>query len=86
MVAEVVGESEPYKQSPNKPPAPPVEVFTTTLSNILEWPVAETLTKAGALSLIGVDKKSLKMGGGRGVGGWPPVAVKNLELSQESLI
>ena len=66
---------------PNDPPAPPVEFFTTTVRNVLDWPVAETLTEAGTLYPVGVENISLK-----GVGGRPPLSVKCFELSQESPI
>ena len=44
VVAEVVGASETDEQIPNQTTVPLVEVFTTTVSNVLEWLVAETLT------------------------------------------
>ena len=40
VVAEVVGAFKTDEQIPNQLPAPLVEVFTTTLSNVLEWLVA----------------------------------------------
>ena len=63
MVTEVVGSSKTGEQGLNQTPAPPVEVFTTTTSNVLEWSVEETLTKAGTLSFVGVEKRYLKGGG-----------------------
>ena len=73
MVAEVIGAYGTDDQSPNQTPAPTVEVFTTTVSNVLEWSVAETLAKYVTMSSIGVKKRYSKGGGGR-----PPVAVTNL--------
>ena len=37
VVAEVVRASAIDEQSPNQPPVPQVEVFTTTVSNYSEW-------------------------------------------------
>ena len=79
VVADVVGESKTGEQSPNQPPGPPVEVFNTTVSNVPEWLVADTLTKAGTLSYVGVEKRSPKEGGN-------PAVVINLEFPQEYLI
>ena len=73
VVAEVVRASKTDEQSLNQTPGPPVEVFTTTMSNISEWYAAEKLTKSGTLSADDVDNISLK-GGGRG---WLPKAVTN---------
>ena len=72
VVEEVVGAPETDEQSPKYPPGPPVEVFTTTVSNVLEWSVAETLIKAGRIYSVGVEKKSLKGGGDQ-----PQVEVRN---------
>ena len=66
MVAEVVRASKIGEQSPNQLPAPPVEVFTTTVSNVLEWLVAETTTKSVTLSSVGVDNRSYMGEGGGG--------------------
>ena len=46
VVADVVGASETGNNNTNQSPAPPVQVFTTTASNILEWSVAETITES----------------------------------------
>ena len=64
MVTEVIGESKTDEQIPNQTPDPPVEVFTTTASNALEWSVTEKLIKSGTISYVGVEKRSLK-GSGR---------------------
>ena len=48
------------------------------MSNTSEWLVAETLTKSGTLSSIGVEKRSSKGGGDK-----PHFAVTNSELPQE---
>ena len=58
------GESKTDEQIPNQIPDPPVEVFTTTASNALEWSVTEKLIKAGTISSVGVEKRSSK-GSGR---------------------
>ena len=50
VVAVVAGTSKSGEQSPNQTPGPLVEVFTTTVSNLLEWSVTETPTEAGTLS------------------------------------
>ena len=63
-VSEVARASETDQQSPNQPPPPPVDVFTTTVINVLGWSVVETLTKSGTLSYMGIEKIYLK-----GVGG-----------------
>ena len=44
VVAEVLRASKTAEQIPNQPPPPPVEVFTTTVSNVFEWSVSEALT------------------------------------------
>ena len=75
VVAEVVRASTIDEQSPNQPPVPPVEVFTTTVSNVSEWSVAETIHKSSTLYSVGVEKISSNFGVDR-----PPVAVKNSEL------
>ena len=72
VVAEVVGASETDEQILNQPPGSPVEVFTTTESDVLEWSVAETLIKAGRIYSVGVEKKYLKGGGDQ-----PQVEVRN---------
>ena len=81
MVADVVGASETDEQIPNQPPPPPVEVFNTTMSNGLEWLVADALTEAGKLYYVFVEKRFSKFG-------WvtPPVKVTNSELPHEYLI
>ena len=63
VVAEVVGASKTGYKSLNHPPSPPVEVFTTMASNVSEWLVAETLTKASTRSSVGVEKRYSKRGG-----------------------
>ena len=72
VVAEVVGASKTDERIPNQLTGPPVEVFTTTVSNVSEWSVEETLTEASTLSSVGVEKRSSRFGGDR-----PPVAVIN---------
>ena len=62
MVAEVVGASKTDEQSPNLPPAPPVEMSNTTVINVSEWLVAETITKSSILSYVGVEKTYYKRG------------------------
>ena len=70
VVAEIFRASETDEQSPYQPPAPPVEVFTTTVSNVSEWSTAKKLTKSGTLSYMGVEKISSKGGGwGSAAGG-----------------
>ena len=54
VVVEVVGLPKTDEQSLKQPPGPPFEVFTTTVSNILWWLVAETLIEDGILSSVGV--------------------------------
>ena len=66
MVTEVIRESKTDEQRPNQTPDPPVEVFTTTASNALEWSVTEELIKDGTISSVGVEKRSLKGSGGVG--------------------
>ena len=39
-------------------------MFTTMVINVLEWSVAEILTKAGTLSYVGVEKIYSKLEGG----------------------
>ena len=63
MVAEVVGASKTDEHRPNEPPGPPVEVFTTTVINVLEWLMSETLTKSSTLYYVGVKNTSSKFGG-----------------------
>ena len=63
VVEEIVGESNTDEQSPNQPSGPPFEVLTTTVSNILDWLVAETLTKSVTLSYVGLDNLYSKFGG-----------------------
>ena len=76
--AEVTGVFKTDEQRPKYPPGPPVDVFTTTVSNVSQFLVAEILTKSGTLSSVGVEKISSKFGGY-----WTPVAGTNLELPQE---
>ena len=66
VVAEVTGTSETDEQRLNHPPGPPVEVFTTTVSNVLEWLVIDTFTKSGTLYYVGFEKISSKGEGGGG--------------------
>ena len=81
-VGLVVAASKTGEQRPNQLPAPPpAEVFTTTVSNILEWSVAETITEAGTLSTVGLEKRSSKGRGGR-----PQAAVADSEIPQETSI
>ena len=64
VVVEFIVASKSDKHIPNKPLASPVEVFTTTVSNVLEWSMEETLTKEGTRYYVGVDKRSPKVRGG----------------------
>ena len=81
MVSEVIGESNTGEQSPKHPPGPPVDVFTTTVSNVSEWLVADKLTEDGTMSYVDVEKRSSKFGGY-----WPTMSVTNLEFPHESPI
>ena len=69
VVAEVVGASENDEQIPNQPPDPPVEVFTTAVSNVLEWSVAQTLTKDSKLFSVVVEKIYSRFGEVSAAGG-----------------
>ena len=62
MVAGDIIASETDEQISNHPPGPPVEVFTTMVSNVLDWSVAETLIEAGTMSYFDVEKGYLKGG------------------------
>ena len=44
VISDVVIASETDEHILNQPTAPPFEVFTTTVSNVLEWLVAEIIT------------------------------------------
>ena len=80
VVAEVAGASETVEQSPNQPTAPPVEVFTIMVCKFSGFLLADTLTKAGTMYSVGVEKRSSRGGGGCRL----PVAVTNSELPQDS--
>ena len=56
LVAVVVGASKSDEQSRNQTPGPPVEVFTTTVSNVLQRSVAKILNKSGTLYSIRFEK------------------------------
>ena len=77
----VVTASDTGQQRPNQILGYPAEVFTTTVSNVLECSVTDKLTKYGTLSTVGLKKRYSK--GGRG---WLPVGVANSEFSQGSSI
>ena len=62
VVVEVVRESETNDLNPIHPPGSTVYVFIATVSNVLDWLVAETLTKYGKLYSIVFDKISPKWG------------------------
>ena len=78
MVEEFIGAYKTDEKSLNQPPPPPVELFTTTVSYVLELSVAETQAKASTLSSVGVEKRSSKCWGD-----WTLTAVKNVEFPQE---
>ena len=59
-----VGASKTDEQSPIHSPALLVEVFDTTVINVSEWSVIETLTKFSILYSVGVE--SIYSMGGRG--------------------
>ena len=82
VVAKVAVTSKPGDQSLNQPTGPPVEAFTTTVSNFLGCLVEETITEAGTLSSVGIEKRYSKRGGG----GRTPVEVAHSETTEESSV
>ena len=52
--------SDTGQQRPNQIPGGPEEFYTSTVSNVSEWSVSETLTEAGTLSTVGIEKTSFK--------------------------